>query len=226
MNKRKVVIFGDSLLQPIFIDSENRYAVSKAVDWQFIEQKLDIKIENLSRMGATIKYGYLNLLEYLKTNNDVFAAVIEYGGNDCDYNWKKVAFDNKTAHFPKTNINEFEDTLNIMINILKENNIKTILTTLPPISSLKYYNWITSTGLNKENIMMHLGDIEIISRHQESYSNVIEKTAYKQRVDIADVRQGFLLRKDYIKLMCEDGIHPNLEGEQIIVNTFLDKYAN
>lgn len=226
MEKRNVVIFGDSLLQPILIDSGNKYAVSNAVNWHNIEQKLNIKIDNLSRMGATIKHGYQDLIKYLETNGYIHAAVIEYGGNDCDYNWKRVAFDNKTKHLPRTNINEFEDTLNMMINILKERNVKTILATLPPISSLKYYDWITKNGLNKENIMLHLNDIEVISRHQEYYSNIIEKTANKQKVDLVDIRQEFLLRRDYINLMCDDGVHPNIEGEQIIVNTFLNKYAN
>lgn len=226
MELKNVIILGDSLLQPILIDNTNKYAVSSAVDWHYIEQKLNIKIKNLSKMGATIKHGYLYLIDYLKANNGIHAAIIEYGGNDCDYNWPKVSIDNKVQHLPRTNVKEFENTLNIMIDILEEKGIKTILTTLPPISSPKYYDWITKKGLNKENIMLHLGDIEAISRHQEYYSNIIEKTANIRGVDLVDLRRDFLLRKDYINLMCEDGVHPNIEGEQIIVNTFLGKYAN
>lgn len=226
MNEKKVVIFGDSILRPIIISDDKKYTVSQAVDWDFIEKKLYVKIDNRSCMGATIKRGMLHLSNYLKADNNFQVAVIGYGGNDSDFCWEKVASDKTANHLPNTVAEEFESTLNDMIDLVTENNIKPILMTLPPISSLKYYNWLINKGLNEENLMHHLNDIEVIYRHQEYYSNLIKKIAYERGVDLVDIRQNFLSRRDYINLLCQDGIHPTAEGEQLIVQTFIERYAH
>ena len=31
------------------------------------------------------------LESYIKKHEDIFAVVIEFGGNDCDFDWAKVA---------------------------------------------------------------------------------------------------------------------------------------
>ena len=42
--KRNVAIFGDSILRGVIIDEENgKYKFSDHIDWEFIEDKLNIK---------------------------------------------------------------------------------------------------------------------------------------------------------------------------------------
>jgi len=226
MEKRKIVIFGDSILRGVTINEENnRYTFSKTIDWEGIEKRFDIILENYARIGATISYGYDSIVKYLESGKRCSAAIIGYGGNDCDYNWAEVAADGNIIHPPKTAPVKFEETLDKILDILINYDIKPILMTLPPIFATRYYEWFMQTGLNKENIMKHLGSIDIIYRHQEYYSNIIASVAAKRNIDIANVREKFLLRKDMISLIGKDGIHPNYEGEQIIIKTFLEKYS-
>jgi len=226
MKERKIVIFGDSILKPMVLNEQNRYAVSDKVDWNGIEKALNVKIENCSKMGATIKHGAAYLSEYLKKDNDFFAAVIAYGGNDSDYNWRQVSEDDTAVHLPNTDLGAFEVTLWQMIELLKASEITPVLLTLPPISSIKYYRWIiTRNNLNEENIMKHLGDIETIARHQELYNNIILKTAYQHNIRLVDVRKEFLNSPAYISLMCDDGIHPNEAGGKLIADTFIKRFS-
>lgn len=225
VKEKKVVIFGDSILKPIVINESKRFVVSDAVDWKSIENNLGVVIENRSKMGATIRHGMGYLAECLKNDKSFHAAVICYGGNDSDYNWKQVSENGNVKHLPNTSLDEFEVILNNMIDSLVENNIKVILMTLQPISSIMYYNWFMRNGLNKENIMKHLGDIETIARHQELYNNIIIKTAYGRGIDIVDIRREFLDSPVYATMMCEDGIHPNALGEQLIADAFIRKYG-
>lgn len=225
MSLKKVVIFGDSVLKPVIINEQKRYSVSKDIDWEGIENALSIQILNRSRMGATIKHGLSDMQEFFAAGTDCFAAIIEYGGNDCDYYWEQVASDKTKIHPPKTSPEDFQAALYEMINIAKRNNVKPILMTLPPISAIKYYNWFASKGLNEENLIHHLKDVEVISRHQESYNNMIAAAATRCNVEIVDVRQSFLLSKDYMSLMCEDGIHPNENGHRLIVSAFIEHFT-
>lgn len=57
------------------------------------------------------------------------------------------------------------------------------------------------------------------------FSYAIKDIAREQGVDLVDVRQKFLESTDFSFLMCEDGIHPNEKGEQIIVSAFLDHFS-
>jgi lysophospholipase L1-like esterase len=221
---KEVVIFGDSILRPIIITPENRYAVSKSIDWAKIENTLDIKIDNRSRMGATIEYGAKVLTEYLTGDALCDIALIEYGGNDSDYDWTAVAGDDTVSHPPKTTPEVFSVILNEMLDAVIAKNIKPVLMTLPPIISQRYFDWFTRSGLDKTNIMKHLGDIETIYRHQEIYSNIIIKTAMQRSIEFVDIRDAFLHRPDFAQLLCVDGIHPNEDGEQVIVDCFLDFY--
>lgn len=223
--KRNVAIFGDSILRGVIIDEENgKYKFSDHIDWEFMEDKLNIKIDNNAKMGAVIGYGKKKLEKYLDTHDDMFAVLIEFGGNDCDFNWQEVANNPQYNHQPKTPLNEFKNTLIEMIDILQQKNIKPILMNLPPIHSKLYYDWIRRDIANGDNILEFLGDIEQITRHQSRYSNVIAEVANLKKVELVDVRSAFLSTRFYLTYMCKDGIHPNQKGGQLVLDVFLEYY--
>ena len=39
-----------------------------------------------------------------------------------------------------------------------------------------------------------------------------------------DIRQPFLIQKDYTRFLCEDGIHPNQRGHELI-RTVISEYV-
>ncbi|MDD2575060.1 MAG: SGNH/GDSL hydrolase family protein [Acholeplasmataceae bacterium] len=225
--KRNVAIFGDSILRGVILDEESgKYRFSNHIDWESIEHNLNIKIDNNAKMGAVIGYGKKKLKNYLNAHDDVFAVLIEFGGNDCDFDWRKVANNPKYDHQPKTPLNEFKNTLIEMIDMLQEKNIKPILMNLPPIHSKLYYDWIRRDIENGDNILEFLGDIEQITRHQSRYSNAIVEVANLKKVELVNVRNAFLSTRSYLTYICKDGIHPNQKGGKLVLDVFLDYYKS
>lgn len=229
---RKVALFGDSLLKGIVIDEEsNRYLISNAIAWREIEHHLNIKIDNQSRMGATITYGFKKIKTYLKTHPKPDVVLIEYGGNDCDYDWVYVANNKSKNHLSKTEPKAFRKTLSELIDFLINNQIEPVLMTLPPIDPNRYYHWISKQGLNQDNLMYFLGDVQTIYRHHELYNQIIHDVAYEKCVRLIDVRQSFLGSNNYHDLMCIDGIHLNENGHQKVIDSIyqalsIDAYTN
>jgi Lysophospholipase L1 and related esterases len=226
--KRKVAIFGDSILRGIVLDKDGRYILSKHFDWARIENKLNVILENRSRMGSNILGGIARLKDFFTRAPDVkiSSAVVEFGGNDCDYPWDKIAADPGLPHPANVEISDFKAQLTHMISLLRQRGVNVILMTLPPISSSRYFKWITRGGLSASNILSFLGgDIEYISRHQELYSHTLMSVAHEQNTQLVDVRKYFLETPRYPDLMCEDGIHPNADGEALITQAFINHFA-
>ena len=223
---KRIALFGDSILKGVILGDDNRYHISKEIDWAHIEDNLDIEIVNCSKMGLCIKAGREKLEKFLNEHPEIDSIVLEYGGNDSDYAWDKVATNPLGVNLPKTDFSHFGDNLKSMVQMIKSYNKKPVLMTLPPIIADKYFDFIVSQGNNKENIKTFLGDIQIIYRRQEMYSNEICKVARITNVDLVDVRQKFLQANDMQKLYCQDGIHPNCNGQKLIMQAFLEYYGN
>ncbi|QWB96121.1 SGNH/GDSL hydrolase family protein [Mycoplasmatota bacterium] len=221
---KNVAIFGDSVSKGVIYDSDlKRYRFAKGIDWQNIEQRLNIKIENHSKMGATITYGYHKLLKFLETNPNVDTILLEYGGNDCDYNWEEVAQSASKDYQPNTTIETFRNTLVKMIKLIESYHIKPIVLTLPSIHAQKYYKWIARKNINMENVLYFLGDIEHIYRHHELYNMTILEVAIQCRVEHIDIRKVFLTDGNPDAYICEDGIHPTIMAEQKIVEHIIEQ---
>ena len=84
-------------------------------------------------------------------------ALVEYGGNDCDFDWKAIAADPTGEHKPKTSIESFVKTLETMAENLLQRNIQPLLMTLPPVDASRYLSFICRDGLNRANIIQWLG---------------------------------------------------------------------
>jgi len=220
---KNVAIFGDSVSKGVIYDPKiKRYTFGNGIDWKTIEHKLNIKVENYSRMGATITYGYEKLKKYLDNNPEVDTIVLEYGGNDCDFDWAKVAEVRSKNHQPNTPINLYRKTLVEMIQLIKSKNIKPIVLTLPTIHSKKYYRWIGKSGIDMKNVLYFLGDVEHIYRHHELYNVTVQEVAKKLDVELIDIRKVFLNTEHPNQMICKDGIHPTIYAEQLVVDYVID----
>jgi lysophospholipase L1-like esterase len=150
---------------------------------------------------------------------------MDFGGNDCDFDWKAVSERPDEEHLPNTPLDVFKDTYYKIITLLKKHGIRPIMTTLPPLDAQKFFHWFCS-GLDKSNVLKWLGDMYIIYRWQESYSRAAEKIAADTNTLIVDLRGAFLESRSLQRLLCEDGTHPNTEGHGVITQTFLEFIDN
>ena len=85
-----------------------------------------------------------------------------------------------------------------------------VLLSLPPIDSDRYFKRI-SEGLSADNILrwMH-GNKQFITNIE------IFKLAISNEVPVIDITSIFLEEKNYSLFLCSDGIHPNVEGQELI----------
>ena len=222
--KRNIDVFGDSILKGVQLDDENmRYHVDNNIDVNMLEKKYLLSISNFSKFGCTITKAF-SMIEKRIKNNEVQcdAIVMNFGGNDCDFNWKAIAEHPDGDHQPNTPIDIFTDTYRKIIYFLKENGIRPVITTLPPLDAQKFFNWFCG-GLEKNsNVIKWLGSVETIYRWQENYSRTIEKIAAETGTLLVDLRGAFLKHRKLAHLLCEDGTHPNTEGQRVITQSFLD----
>ena len=219
---REIEVFGDSILKGIQLNSENKkYVIDNNIDIDQISKKYTVEIKNFSKFGCTIEKAKKIVDRNLEKGIKCDVAIMEYGGNDCDFNWREVAGDPDKEHFPNTPLEIFSKTYREIISKLKVKGIVPILTNLPPIDPQRFFDWFCN-GLNKENVMKWLGSINTIYRQQETYSREVEKIARETGCPLIDIRGAFLRRRKVEDLLCEDGIHPNTEGQKVITQAFLE----
>ena len=220
---KSIKVFGDSILKGVQLNKENkRYFISNNIDINAIGERFSLDIENFSRFGYTITSGEKLLNQRLENGMVCDAVLMEFGGNDCDFKWQEISDNPKGEHKPNTSIETFEDSYRRIIAFLKGRGITPILTTLPPIDPQRYFNWFCSDKLNRENIMSWLGSVNTIYRYQENYSRCIERIAKDTNTECVDLRGAFLSNRRIDDLLCEDGIHPNTNGQKVMERAFVD----
>ena len=182
---------------------------------------------NHAKFGSTIEKGYRILQANLQKLRPHSIALLEYGGNDCDHGWQEVALAPKQEHHPHTPLCKFTAVFQQMIEDLRARDVLPILITLPPIDAERYFAWFTEKGrLDRAPILSWLGDIQMIYRYQELYSESVLKLSYQTHCPLVDIRSAFLDKRCYQQLLCQDGIHPNEKGYQLIYQSFAEFAAH
>ena len=224
----KVCLFGDSISKGVIIDEvRDRYAMTKNCFANILsagETALDVT--NFSMLGCTIMKGKSMIERHIKDVQNCEVMVLEYGGNDSDHNWQEISENPTGQHFPKTPIEDFVRFYRGIIDQLNEMGKKIVMLNLPPIDEHKYFDWI-SRGLSKENILSWLGGSdEFIYRWHEIYNVKVCNIASEYRIPIIDIRSAFLERRNYSDLLCNDGIHPNEKGHEMIAEVIARAIPN
>jgi lysophospholipase L1-like esterase len=217
------LVSGDSISKGVVYDEgKGRYTVLDTNYVALVQKKIKGVVRNVSRFGNTLTRGMGRLgSDIAKNRPDI--VLIEYGGNDCDFDWNEVAANPEIAHEPKTGLLQFEKTLTETITSLKEEAIVPVLMTLPPLDPDRYLEWVSKhDALAEGNILKWLGSVVKIYWWQERYSSSIVTVAEKTDTRWIDIRGAFLRYPDFSKLICRDGIHPNREGHILIASTIVD----
>jgi lysophospholipase L1-like esterase len=215
-----LMIFGDSIMKGVILSDNSRYKTSDVFNAEALSSELGVPVDNRSRFGCTLEKGLGVLEKTLNMGQSCSAIVLEYGGNDCDFNWEEVAAAPEGEHEPHTPIDKFVALYERAVTLLREKGITPILTTLPPLCSERYLKWICRAGLSKDNILRWLGDVNAIYRYQERYSRAVEALAARLKTPLVDIRSRFLSERKMEDYFCADGIHPNEKGQGLIREAF------
>ena len=221
-----IQIWGDSVLKGVVYDEQSaRYTTIDDNSVSIAAKETNINFLNGSRFGMTAKKACDMILSHVKKKPATEMAIIEYGGNDCNFNWEEIAMTPNDEHSPNTPIDSFKGCIQTMITALKNINVKPILMTLPPLDAKKFFDWVTQNVVSAKNVLTWLGDINRIYRWQELYSLTILDLAKENDIEVIDTRKAFLSSQNFQSLLCKDGMHPNHKGQQIIAKAIIDFFA-
>lgn len=212
----KVNIYGDSLMKGTIIDENFRYHAIIADRIRRFEDTFHAKVNNRARFGITVERGARLLQTDIDRGLACDYALIEFGGNDCNFDWAAVSAAPEKEHMPFTEIGVFAKTLQHMLGLLKKANVTPVLMTLPPIDAERYLAFISRGGNDRNNILRWLGDAGMIYRFHELYSTTVARIAAKTSTLLIDIRQTFLDKRTYYKLIGFDGIHLSAEGYKMV----------
>ena len=88
---KEIQIWGDSIMRGVIYDeARKRYVLLKDSAVALLSQKILVPVKNFSQMARTAPQG----LEALRAQEQDLTGrivVLEYGGNDCDFDWRAVA---------------------------------------------------------------------------------------------------------------------------------------
>ncbi len=218
-----IMVVGDSVAKGVVFNPEKkRYTFLKDGFISKLKSVLRANVHDFSKFGTTSGYGQALLHDKL-TDLNPDLVLIEYGGNDCDYKWDEVAADPMAIHLPNTPVGLFEQNITRMVDSLKTLGKIPVLMNLPPLNAASYFRWFTKNDPGRaRNVLKWLRDVSKIYWWQEKYSYTIEKVARSAGSHLINVRNAFLRQSDYRTLICEDGIHPNEEGQALIERTFVE----
>lgn len=211
---RSIALCGDSILKGIQWDGQ-RYRVQNTMDFSALEQRTGCRVENFSRFGCTVTKGRELIERALGMGKLGDTVVMDFGGNDCDFDWAAVAADPTAEHQPKILLEEFVSGYRSLIRLLKEHAVRPILCTLPPLQPEWFFQWFCEP-VGGERVLSWLGNISAIYRFQENYSRAVERLAREEQVQLVDLRGAFLENRRVEQLLCRDGIHPNSAGQKLI----------
>jgi lysophospholipase L1-like esterase len=222
--KNRICTFGDSIMRGVVSDekSSDGKPIYKVSDLGFVnrcEHRLGVKILNFACFGSTTSQGMKYINRYEDQVKDTDIAVFEYGGNDCDFDWKAVADAPWQPHQPKVTLANFVRQYEALINKVKSMKIRPVIMSMPLIDPDRFFEFL-SLGLNKDNILGWLGGKTMrIYQWHEMYNVELFKMSNQLKVPIIDITTPFLETLNYSDYLCADGIHPNERGHALIADT-------
>ena len=223
----KLVALGDSIIKGVLVRSEGERSRYSLADKSIVEccaEKLGGESLNLGKMGCTIEAGERILDRYLDKMSGAQYVLLEYGGNDSDYNWQEIAESPEKEHFPRTRLEVFEEVYERVICKIKEMGAIPLVLSLPPMDAERYFAFFSQKWEDgfRANVMRWLGGSTntIMSGH-ELYNLATMRIAQRTGAQWIDVTSELLKEHNFRAYLCDDGIHPNERGQRMIAEAVL-----
>ena len=228
MKTTRIAALGDSITKGVVLNEQYKYSAAEQSFLDILSSELDLRVDNFGKFGCTVSHGNSVIERHAADIADSDYTFIEYGGNDCDFDWIKIAQDPHGEHKARTPLEEFTEELSSLVAKIKGLGSIPVLITLPPILSDTYFSFFSRSMSDeqKNNIKEWLGgDIGIIARWHESYNRALFQVANQTGTQIIDITTPFdTFRGDLTSLYCADGIHPNARGHKLIAHTIINMY--
>ncbi|MCI5990793.1 MAG: SGNH/GDSL hydrolase family protein [Candidatus Cryptobacteroides sp.] len=226
-----IVSFGDSVMKGIVTESEKscesgqmRYVISENSFTSICEKRLGARISNFGRFGNTVRRGLRDVRRHFMQVEGAQYALLEFGGNDSNHNWKAISENPDGDFTPDTEPAEFIEGYKELLETVRSGKCCPVILSLPPIDPVKFFRNISRdfTPVQVRNVLEWLGGtVNPISNWHEMYNLELYRLAASSNVPVIDITTCFLSRRNYSDYLCEDGMHPNEEGHKLISDAIL-----
>ncbi len=223
--QRPILVVGDSITKGVIFDEKRgRHVLLRGQDFcSLVAAQLKTAVVNLSKFGC-VSTAAKDILKDRLQKDPVPPALValELGGNDCDFDWNAIAAAPEQEHFPKTPLEQYEQTLTDMVTAAYDAGSQPVLFNLPPIDADKYFRYFTGGNQEKAcNILKWLGNVGRIYWWHERYNAAAERVAQATKTPLLMIRSALLSAWDYRRYVSGDGMHPNAEGHQRMAEVVL-----
>ncbi len=217
MKEGKIFFIGDSITRGIVRENSAYRVIPDSFVTRFGEL-VKTEIINLGQFGNNSRRILERLERFGITAGDI--VFLQIGGNDCDFNWDIISREPEGDFDPSVPKEDFGKNLSAIFEYLLRRGINTAAINMPPLHPEKYFDFI-SHGRSPDNILKWLRSKGRIYSHHETFNKILEETAISFGIGIVDIRRRILLSDNYEELVCEDGIHPNAAGHEVIYKEIL-----
>ncbi len=207
-----LVVFGDSILKGVItIPGSNKlFDVTENDSLTLAQKKLGFELDNRSIYGNITSKGLLKLQKFFEKGGEADFCIIEFGSNDCDYDWGTLV--------QKVPMAEYLENLSQMVSLCRANKVTPLMMGLIPYVCDDWYKTIIK-GQNEAAILDFLGGTsETLGKNQLEYKNAQTDFVQKNNVQFLDPWEIFAGHKE---LMCYDGIHPNEKGYELLADAWV-----
>jgi len=219
MSRISVVVFGDSILKGVITlpESKNLFDVTQNDALSYAREKLDFDLDNRSIYGNITTKGLLKMQKYFEKGNHADFCIIEFGSNDCDYDWTIFKAGAQLPPFdqiqPKVPFEQYLANISEMVKLCRDNKVTPIIMNLIPYVCSDWFKTI-SKGNDADAILRFLGGSpETLGKNQEKYNTALTSYAKENKVKILDYWEITTRIQDFQKkYMGPDGIHLNEDG--------------
>ena len=222
----KTVVWGDSVARGVIYDERRaRYMISKQAAARSVSAAIGTEVILRAHMGMTAVQGAALMEKDLEKGMVAEAALLGFGGNDSDFDWRAISENPRAEHKPRTPLPLYESVMRGMVRRLKQEKIRVFLTTLTPVIAERYFDFCSRMDLNREHILAWLGTKERIARFHAEYSRAVERIAAEEECPLIDLYGTFRRQKNMGDYFCVDGAHPNDAGQALIAGAVIEALA-
>ncbi len=208
----KLVVFGDSILKGVITipNSGKLFDTTENDSLSLAQKELGFELDNRSIYGNITSKGLIKLQKFFEKGGEADFCIIEFGSNDCDYDWGTLV--------QKVPLAEYLENLAAMVKLCREHKVTPLMMGLIPYVCDDWYQTIIK-GQNEAAILDFLGGSpETLGKNQLIYKNAQSDFVQKNNVQFLD---PWTIFEGHKELMCYDGIHPNEKGYELLSKAWI-----
>ena len=219
----KISVYGDSILKGAVTGLESGHFFDIIEDSSLViaSKELGFELNNQSVFGSIVSKTQRRLNKDIEKGNAGDLAILESGGNDCDYDWTTVSQNPGAKHQPRTTLEDFLRIYKEMIEACRNAKVTPLVITMPPLVGDRWFEHVSKDQNRDEILKVCQGDPFKLYRNHELYNICLLELCIKEKVQFVDMRKEMLKAPDYRDLMCMDGIHPNQEGYRYMAEVWI-----